>query len=313
MIHKNILLFIFSLLFTASIHSESQPNELGKFLIITYHVIGDKDTAYTRTIQGFKDDLALLKKGNFYPLKISDLEKRNLNIPKGKRPVFITLDDSSQSQFDLDEKGNISPDCAVGIMEDFKKKNPDFPLTATFFILPGAKHPNNLFGQEKLTSKKLDFLVKNNYEIQNHTLWHANLKKYKDKIEEQIVESQKLLNKYLPDYKMTSLAMPFGIYPPKDYESKLTAGKHKGIEYKHILVFDYSNRASYSPYDKEFDPVHVRRVQAFKDNIEKMIQKYSESSEAYVSDGDVNTITFPKKMEEKLNSKYKEKMKVVSY
>jgi len=313
MFNKIISLFILSLLFTASIHSESPPNELGKFLIITYHVIGDKDSAYTRTIQGFKDDLALLKKGNFHPLKISDLEKRNLNIPKGKRPVFITLDDSSQSQFDLDEKGNISPDCAVGIMEDFKKKNPDFPLTATFFILPGAKHPNNLFGQEKLTSKKLDFLVKNNYEIQNHTLWHANLKKYKDKIEEQIVESQKLLNKYLPDYKMTSLAMPFGIYPPKDYEPKLTAGKHKGIEYKHILVFDYSNRASYSPYDKEFDPVHVRRVQAFKDNIEKMIQKYSESNEAYVSDGDVNTLTIPKKMEEKLNPKYKEKMKVVSY
>ncbi|HRG49255.1 MAG TPA: hypothetical protein PLG41_23835, partial [Leptospiraceae bacterium] len=92
MFNKIISLFILSLLFTASIHSESPPNELGKFLIITYHVIGDKDSAYTRTIQGFKDDLALLKKGNFHPLKISDLEKRNLNIPKGKRPVFITLD-----------------------------------------------------------------------------------------------------------------------------------------------------------------------------------------------------------------------------
>jgi ABC-type lipoprotein release transport system permease subunit len=67
------------------------------------------------------------------------------------------------------------------------------------------------------------------------------------------------------------------------------------------------------PYDKEFDPVHVRRVQAFKDNIEKMIQKYSESNEAYVSDGDANTLTIPKKMEEKLNPKYKDKLKVVSY
>lgn len=313
MFKKIFTLYILISLFTLAIYAESQPNELGKFLIITYHVIGDKDTAYTRTIQGMKDDLALLKKGNYHPLKISDLENRNLNIPRGKRPVFITLDDSSQSQFDMDEKGNISPNCAVGIMEEFKKKNPDFPLSATFFILPGAKHPNNLFGQEKLTSKKLEFLVKNNYEIQNHTLWHANLKKYKDKIEEQIVESQKLLNKYLPDYKMTSLAMPFGIYPPKDYDHKLLSGKHKGIEYKHNLIFDYSNRPSFSPYDKEFDPLHVRRAQAFKDNIEKMIQKYSESPDSYVSDGDPNTLTFPKKSEDKLNPKFKEKMKLVVY
>lgn len=313
MFKKITQLFILICILTTGIYAETQPNELGKFLIITYHVIGEKDTVYTRTIQGLKDDLLLLKKGNFHPLKISDLENRNLNVPRGKRPVFITLDDSSQSQFDIDEKGNISPNCAIGIMEEFKKKNPDFPLTATFFILPGAKHPNNLFGQEKLTSKKLDFLVKNNYEIQNHTLWHANLKKYKDKIEEQIVESQKLLNKYLPNYKMTSLAMPFGVYPPKDYEQKLVSGKHKGIEYKHNLVFDYSNRASFSPYDKEFDPIHVRRVQAFKDNIEKLIQKYSESPDSYVSDGDPNSITIPKKLEEKLNSKLKEKMKLVTY
>ncbi|HMW07364.1 MAG TPA: polysaccharide deacetylase family protein [Leptospiraceae bacterium] len=313
MFYRFLKIYLLTLLFYIPAFAESAPNELGKFLIITYHVIGEKDSAYTRTIQGFKDDLALLKKGNYYPLKISDLEKRNLNIPKGKKPVFITLDDSSQSQFDMDEKGSISPNCAVGIMEDFKKKNPDFPLTATFFILPGAKHPNNLFGQEKLTSKKLEFLTKNNYEIQNHTLWHANLKKYKDKIGEQIVESQKLLNKYLPDYKMTSLAMPFGIYPPKDYESKLVSGSYKGIEYKHILVFDYSNRPSYSPYDKEFDSIHVRRVQAFKDNIEKMIEKYSESPDSYVSDGDPNTITFPRKLEDKLNLKFKEKLKVVTY
>ena len=119
MFKKIFTLYILISLFTLAIYSESQPNELGKFLIITYHVIGDKDTAYTRTIQGMKDDLALLKKGNYHPLKISDLENRNLNIPRGKRPVFITLDDSSQSQFDMDEKGNISPDCAVGIMEEF--------------------------------------------------------------------------------------------------------------------------------------------------------------------------------------------------
>lgn len=294
--------------------AESKPNELGKLLIITYHVIGEKDTVYTRTIQGFKDDLELIRTGGYYPVKVSDLEKKLVDVPKGKKPILITLDDSSMSQFEMDENGKLNPDTAVGIMEAFKKKYPDFPITATFFILPGAKKPNNLFGQPSLNTKKMEFLVKNNYEIQNHTLWHANLKKYKDKIEEQVVESQKLLNKYLPDYKMTSLAMPFGVYPPKDYEHKLVSGKHKGIEYKHSLIFDYSNRPSYSPFDKEYDVVHVRRVQAFEENIQKVLKKYSgDSEEAFVSDGEKDTISFPKKFEDKLNPSLKSKYKINSY
>ena len=122
MFKKIFTLYILISLFTLAIYSESQPNELGKFLIITYHVIGDKDTAYTRTIQGMKDDLALLKKGNYHPLKISDLENRNLNIPRGKRPVFITLDDSSQSQFDMDEKEISLPIVLLELWKNSKRK-----------------------------------------------------------------------------------------------------------------------------------------------------------------------------------------------
>jgi peptidoglycan/xylan/chitin deacetylase (PgdA/CDA1 family) len=311
---KTFLYFFILIFYNILIFPDSkQPNELGKFLIITYHVIGDKDTAYTRTIQGLKDDLELIKNYDYFPIKVSDLEKNNLNVPKGKKPILITFDDSSLSQFEMEENGSINPNTAVGIMENFKKKYPDYPLTATFFILPGAKKPNNLFAQEKLTSKKLEFLVKNNYEIQNHTLWHANLKKYKDKIEEQIVESQKLLNKYLPNYKMTSLALPFGIYPPKSHEHKLLSGTYKGIEYKNKLIFDYSNRASVSIYDKEFDVLHVRRVQAFDVNIQKFLKKYSDSEDTYISDGDPNMITFPKKFSDKLNPSLSSKFKMNPY
>lgn len=310
---KTLFLILIQVIFALNLIANEKPNELGKFLIITYHVIGEKDSAYTRTRNGFREDLELIRKLNYYPLKISDLEKRNLNVPKNKKPIFITFDDSSQSQFDILENGNINPECGIGIMESFKKKYPDFNLNATFFILPGAKKPNNLFGQEKLTKQKLEFLVKNNYEIQNHTLWHANLKKYKDKIEEQIVESQKLLNKYLPDYKMTSLALPFGIYPPKDFQHKLLSGSHKGINYQNTLIFDYSNRASFSPFDEEFEILHVRRVQAFEKNIQNFLNKYANSKDTYISDGDSSIISFPKEFEKNLNSKLKNKFKINSY
>lgn len=315
---KYFILVLNFILFFTFLHpvmgEEPKPNELGKIMVITYHVIGDKDTAYTRTISGFKEDLASFKKEGFYPIKLSDFEKRIIKAPKGKKPLLITFDDSSKSQFEMDADGNIKADCAVGIMEDFKKKNPDFPMNATFFILPGAKSPNNLFGQPDLTKRKIEFLIKNGYEIANHTLWHANLKKYKDKIEEQIVESQILLNKYAPDLVMTSFAVPFGIYPPKSMEHKLLSGKYKDKTYKHKLVFDYSNRMSVSPYDTEFDNLHVRRVQAFDGNIQNFIKKIQKDPEMpFISDGDPETITFPKRLESKFRKAFSKKFKVVAY
>ncbi len=304
---------ILFLLLLNLLYSETKPNELGKFLIITYHVIGEKDTVYTRTASGLREDLEFIRKLNYHPLKISNLEKKQMNVPKGKKPIFITYDDSSESQFGYDEAGRLKSESAVGIMEAFKKKYPDFPLTATFFILPGAKKPNNLFGQPNYTKQKLEFLAANNYEIQNHTLWHANLKTYKDKIGEQIVESQKLLNKYLPNYKMTSLALPFGVYPPKDFHHKLLSGEYKGIAYKNILIFDYSNRSSYSPFDSEYDVLHIRRVQAFDKNIQKFLQKYSEAEDTYISDGDPNVLSFPKQFEKNLHPSLRNKIKINSF
>lgn len=308
------LFLFFILVSTQTMQAEVMPNELGKIMIITYHVIGDKDSAYTRTIEGFKKDLEAFKNDGFYPIKVSDLAKKHIDIPKGKKPIVITFDDSSKSQFDMSPDGSIVSTCAVGIMEDFKKKNPDFPITATFFVLPGAKYPNNLFGQKDLTKKKLEFLLNNNYEISNHTLWHANLKKYKDKIEEQIVLSQLEVNKYIPDLVMSTLAMPFGIYPPQNYEHKLLEGEYKGKKYKHKLVFDYSNQLSVSPYSMDFKRIRVRRVQAFEGNIQSFLKKIKKDPELYyVSDGDPKTLTFPKKFEKTLHKGYLKKYKIVSY
>lgn len=301
------LLFILCILIwnPVSVFSESEakPNELGKLMVLAYHHIGEKDTLYTRKKSSFWNDLKTFKKNNFFPLKISHLEKKIIDVPKGKKPIFITFDDSSISQFEMKEDGTLHPDCALGMMEKFKKENPDFPLTATFFVLPGAKYPSNLFGQTKITKKKLEFLVKNGYEIASHTLWHANLKKYKNKIQEQLGEAQRFVNKYLLGYRLRSLAMPYGIYPPESYFHLLQKGNYKGTRYRHYLVFDYSNRLSVSPFDKEFDPIRVRRVQAFEENIQKFIKELDNNYlETYISDGDINTITIPKELENKLDA-----------
>lgn len=298
--------------FTPSfIFSQNRPaNELGKILIPTYHVIGDKDSSYTRKRESFWQDLQTYYQDGYYPVRISEL--KDMNFPRGKKPLVITFDDSSKSQMEMTEDGRITEDCAVGMMEKFKKLHPDFPLTATFFILPGAKSPNNLFGQTKWTAKKLEFLILNGYEVQNHTLWHANLKKYKDKIEEQIGESQRYLNKFIPAVKMTALALPFGIYPPEKYRQKLLRGTFKEINYRHNMVFDYSNRMTISPYSKEYDPLYMRRVQAFEGNIQRFLKRIRDGKyEYYISDGNPQTITIPEGRKEELSAHSKKRFKII--
>lgn len=294
--------------------SEREPNELGKIFVLTYHKIGDFESNFTRSRPGFVKDLYSLKREGFAPIKTYDFLRGNIKAPKGKKPVLITFDDSSISQFEVDENGRIKPDSAVGMMEEFKKKNPDFSLTAIFFVTPGSKSPNDLFGQPKFTKMKTEFLLNNGYEIGNHTLWHANLNQFRDRIQEQIAGCQRELNKFLPDFRIYAMATPYGSFPPERYNHQLIEGKYKGHSYKNEIIFDYSNRLSYSPFDTDFDIFRVKRIHGFDANIKKIIRELnSPNSDAFISDGMEDTITIPKSEERNLKGIWKKKFKIKVY
>ena len=55
-------------------------------------------------------------------------------VPAGKTPVVLTFDDSTQFQFSYDARGNIKPDTAVGILLEFQREHPGFPLAGTFYV-----------------------------------------------------------------------------------------------------------------------------------------------------------------------------------
>ncbi|MBE7411641.1 MAG: polysaccharide deacetylase family protein [Leptospiraceae bacterium] len=309
--------FLFAILFLLIkpiMSKEREPNELGKIFVLTYHKIGDFDSNFTRSRKGFVEDLQTLKREGFIPIQTNDFSNANIKIPKGKKPVLITFDDSSISQFEVDENGQIKSNCAVGMMEEFKKKNPDFPLTAIFFVTPGSKSPNDLFGQIRFTKMKTEFLLNNGYEIGNHTLWHANLNQFRDRIQEQIAGCQREINKFLPDFRIYAMATPYGSFPPERYNHLLIEGKYKGHSYKNKIIFDYSNRLSYSPFDINFNIYRVRRIHGFDKNIKKIVQELnSPTSDAYISDGLEDTITIPQSEVKNLNTEWKKKFKVKVY
>src|SRR5207244_13048865 len=129
----------------------------------------------------------------------------------------LTFDDSSPGQFRyLEANGGvqIDPKSGLGILEAFIAEKPDFGRAATFYVLPGASKPNRLFNQPEHEGRKLQYLVSRGYEIGNHTLWHANLGKYDEAVVRvQIAEAQQWIQRYVPEYKIRTLALPHGVYP----------------------------------------------------------------------------------------------------
>lgn len=266
---------------------------MGGIPIMTYHRISDSDTEYSRNYQSFRNDLQFLYENGFHPISIVELDTGKITAPKGKIPVILSFDDSSIQQFEYDAKGQISKNTALGIMEEFEKSTKGWKAISVFFVTPGAKSPNNFFGQPDLNKKKADYLISKGHSIENHTLWHANMRKYNNRIEEQIGVCISEVRKYLPNHDMKYLAMPFGIFPKDPDLPRLIQGTYKTTNYKNNLIFDYSNRVSDSPYSQQFNRYHVKRLHGNENGI-KALQRAIKKNELFISDGNPNTITISK-------------------
>src|SRR5690349_18761391 len=143
------LLMVLSLLFSSvdrgfsgAIPQTSVPaNELGRFLILEYHLIQEEETRWGRSIQNFKQDLERLYQAGYRPVSMADIIDGNIDLPIGRKPVLLTFDDSSPGQFRYVTKNGpkeIDPDCAVGLMLSFSHQHPDWGRKAVFFVLPEA-------------------------------------------------------------------------------------------------------------------------------------------------------------------------------
>jgi peptidoglycan/xylan/chitin deacetylase (PgdA/CDA1 family) len=275
------------------------PNESGRIMILEYHLIGYPEADWRRTPENFRKDLEMLYRNGYYPVPLWDLVSANLKVPAGKTPFVITFDDSSEGQFRYLKHGDklvIDPLSAVGIMEEFKRKYSDFPVTATFFVLPAIKPGLRLFGQEEYIQPKFDFLNKNGYEIGSHSYWHQNLAKTDDiGVQKQLALAVKAIQSYLPGYTVRSLALPYGVHPKNIALER--EGEYQGIKYRHESVLLVGSGSVPSPYSTEFNPFRLERIQAGDTpwGPKAFVERYQKNlSLRYVSDGDLKTITVPK-------------------
>ncbi len=280
-------------------------NELGAVMILEYHRIAEEGR-WSRTPENFRADLEMLYEQGYRCISLEDLVTNNIDVAAGYTPLVITFADADPSQFRyIEENGElvIDPRCAVGVMEQFARDHPDFNMTATFYVLPG------LFGQEEYVEKKLAYLVEHGYDIGNHTVNHVPLGEASaEKILEELSGNISMVQRYLPGYRQTSIALPLGS-EPKDY-SLFKYGDYGGVTIDFLASLLVGANPTPAPCDRSFDPMRLPRIQALDPSLDTgncglyaWVQYFMENPERrYVSDGDPGTVTIPKHMEDRVDT-----------
>jgi hypothetical protein len=284
-----------------TVQGKLPANHMGRIPVLEYHVIGgDKNQLYTRTVASFKADLEDVYRRGYRPITIAQmLDKNFADVPDGMSPVVFVFDDASPEQFGYvegaDGKPTIDPNTGVGIWEDFLKAHPGWKNRGTFCLLNGASAGHNFFGdspkfhgqRKEWRFQKVKWLADQGFELCDHTVWHARLDKFSDGIvQEQIARNMMAIDSAVPGYKVRTLALPYGIWPknrPLAWQGTWTDPKTKQAHpYKFDAVLEVSGGPARSPYDPQFDPHSIKRIEAIGDDIRKALDGLDKTKNRFV-------------------------------
>jgi len=284
------------------------PNELGRIPVLEYHLLGGEELRWKVDTAHFRRTLQLLYDRGYRPINITDLLDRKIDLPRGLSPVVLVFDDASPSQFRYVERGGkleVDPNSALGIMLAFNRTHPEWKRKGVFCMLPAAQSGHAFFGDKGIDGQKSEwrfqkvrFLAEQGFELCNHTLYHANLGKQTDeRALEFIARGQMAIDSAVPGYKVRTFALPLGVWPKNrslawsgtwtDPMSKRT------VRYEYDAVLEVAGGPTRSPYDPQFNPRSIKRVEAFGMEVEKLLDRLDASGDRYVSDGDPHTVAKP--------------------
>jgi hypothetical protein len=283
-------------------------NELGRILLLEYHLIGDKNAVYERTREGLRHDLELLYARGFRPVNIADILDKKVDTPAGTSPVVLVFDDASPSQFRYVEQNGkleVDPTSAVGILLQFHREHPDWANKGVFCMLPAAQAGRAFFGDKGIEGqktewrfKKVQFLHEQGFELCNHTLYHARLDRAGEKVAEFIARGQMAIDSAVPGYKVRTLALPLGMWP-KDralaHRGSWTEPRTKKVvTYDNEAILEVGGGATRSPFDPKYNPLAMTRTQVIGDSaVARAVRQLEKAGDRYVSDGDAKKVARP--------------------
>lgn len=200
-------------------------------------------------------------------------------------------------------------------LEEFKKKHPDFGQGGTFFVYYPVP-----FRQKELIKEKYDFLIKNGYEIGNHTYTHEDLgKENADGVQKALGLNVKYTQEYMPGYDVFALALPYGIAPKGDAFKYAVSGEYEGTKYNNRAILRVGSNPAPAPNSIKFDATKLPRVRASEMKTGGVgMYDYLTSFEKhpdrkYISDGNPNTIVIPEGEQANLNKDSVKDKQVITY
>lgn len=297
---------------TSTVIAQARPeavrvraNELGQIPVLMYHRIVKKpEMSLDRSVQEFRDEMERLARTGYSPITAGEFASGWINVPAGRYPVVLTFDDSTPGHFALDAHGNPAPDTAVAILLETARRHPGFRPTATFYL------NKELFQMGDRAGEGLKWLVRHGFELGNHTLSHKNLGELSQSaVQKEIGDIENQITS-LAGIHTTTLAYPFGVEPKKPAWAHAKEGSYR---FKGVFLAGW--RPSESPFSRDFDWRRIPRVRSEGKIAEDDCKRYCSTAwldwldknpgERYISDGDPNTVSFPKAAERKLADRFR--------
>ncbi|WP_309234773.1 polysaccharide deacetylase family protein [Nocardia sp. XZ_19_385] len=263
-------------------------NELGLVPVLMYHQLLPTPTGeYDQTPAEFRDELERLYREVYRPVTAADYISGAIDIPAGTHPVVLTFDDSTLSQFTFGPDGTPAPDSAVGILEEFRTRYPDFRPTATFYV------NNAPFGNNP---RALTWLAEHGYEVGSHTASHANLARLDGAgVQREFAENVHAIQAAVPGKPVRTMALPLGISPAD--QALASTGAWEGTTYRFDAVMLVGANPAPSPYGR-IDPTGIPRIRSGKgevpfDSAHWLNWLAANPTLRYTSDGTPAEISFP--------------------
>lgn len=282
-----------------------RANELGVIPVLMYHrVRTDAAGDYDITPAAFRRELTFLWREGYVPVRAADLAEGNLDVPAGKSPVVLTFDDSSSEQFAYTKAGRIDSGTAIGILIDFAATHRGFPSTGSLYL---NERPFNSSDYPKM----LRDLHERGFELGNHTLEHRDLRSSSaTEVQRQLALGKKLIADVVPDAEVTTLSLPLGISP--EPARLAVSGRWQGLSYRHEGVLLVGSNPAPSPFSRSFDPSGIPRIRSARQvgetptyGSEFWLERLKKDRGGrYISDGDPETIAFPKKLRPHLDRRF---------
>ena len=298
-------------------YRDLKVNELGNVPIMMYHgIIDTEDNKYTggnvdkdgynRTAKAFREDLEFYYEKGYRMIRLVDYVNGKIDVQEGLSPIILTFDDGDKNNFNVLGKNDdgtlqIDPNCAVGILEEFKKNHKDANVTATFFVMAG------IFNQSTYNEEILEWLVNNGYDIGNHTTIHPDFTTITtSKTQEVVGKMYQKLEELIPGKYVKIVALPYGSPYKKSHTNYqyILKGTYNGYDYETEAALRVGWEPEVSPFNKNFDKQFLKRCRAYDNNGKEfdieMVFKNLEKNR-YISDGNIDTIVIKETDKNKIN------------